>query len=54
MDKKRNLNCRNFWTNDEKPDALALFDNYRHKNRHADGHGVSITDPGQRAELVTI
>ena len=41
---------------DNKPDTLAVLDNYnfcdRHTNTHTDEHGDSMTDPAQRAESV--
>ena len=41
---------------DKKPDTLAVIDDYncydRHPHIHTYGHGNSMTDPPQRAELV--
>ena len=41
---------------DERPDTLAIIDNYNFYDRqtyiHKYGHGDSMTDPAQRAESV--
>ena len=38
---------------DEKPETLAIMDNYNFCDISTDGHGDSMTDPAQRAESVT-
>ena len=41
---------------DEKPDTLAVIDNYRqtYTHIHTYGHGDSMTNPAQRTESVKI
>ena len=43
-----------FYKERQKPDFLAVIDNYNFCDKHTYGHGDSMTDPAQRAESLKI